>query len=415
MWPWGKMKMLEWTLPSVNSPAPQNRCVSVVAEPTLPLVVGVVTAPVFGHSPSLDPLLDSPGSQPSVIHPKMPCTVDELSPESDLSLVSPRSDVTFGPSVTSISPCSTKRTHLLVDRAFSSPRALPSVDSFESLVPQTSSVPPRKLSSSSVDSKPLSEVSCMCQAHLVKLHPVSVALSPSPCQGKRLRACKLVLCDLLFQNGQAVFPVQSSPVEAILCGKHRELYYARRDECKCYHQGRYGLGISISLKEGPIAECRDHLQARFLAPSPSPTDSLGQRSSSKVSDRSVDVRSGPPGAAPVSGPTSGSSAVEPIDSSSSSGLSIPELVDCIDDGNVPSEDSFTSAIPVFSQSFAQNVRAELESLSSKGAAADLSIWAKKANQAIAVKETGSSQTAPLQWYPRNGTCLRRCKVSKTPL
>ena len=88
----------------------------------------------------------------------------------------------------------------------------------------------------------------------------------------------------------------------------------------------------------------------------------------------------------MSGLSSGTLA-EPVDSSSSSGLSIPELVDCIVDGKVPSEDSPACAIPAISQSFAQSVRAELESLSSKGAAADLSTWAKQANQALAVKAT----------------------------
>ena len=187
---------------------------SVVAEPAPPVVVGVVNAPVSGHSPSFDSSLDSLGSQQSACYSKLTCSVDELSPVSDPSLVSPRSDVTFDPSVTSVSPCSTKRTFPLDAKKSASLAAFSNADSVDPLVPQSACVSHCEQSSSSVDAKLLSESSNACQAHLVTLHPLSVALSASPCRGKRLRACKLAMCGLLFQNGQVVSPVQSSPVEA---------------------------------------------------------------------------------------------------------------------------------------------------------------------------------------------------------
>ena len=69
------------------------------------------------------------------------------------------------------------------------------------------------------------------------------------------------------------------------------------------------------------------------------------------------------------------------DLSASSGLSIPEFVTSIEDGGVVPSDAMTfDTAPVVSLSSAQNVRAELESLEAKSASADLSQWARQANQ-----------------------------------
>ena len=72
------------------------------------------------------------------------------------------------------------------------------------------------------------------------------------------------------------------------------------------------------------------------------------------------------GETPVSLPDSASSLGGPIDSSSSSGLSIPDLIACAEDGSANAMGDASSAFfqPV-SQSFAHNVRADLESLSAK--------------------------------------------------
>ena len=375
---------MPWTVPCVDAIAPQNGFANVSGAPSVKSVEGVFISPVFWPSPLLIPSFDSPGLSPSVVTPQLPVSVDELSSRSDDSLLPPRSDVTFDPSVTSISPCSNQRIQPLVDLSSASALDVPAVSSSApaSIKGFPAPLPRSSVSSMPLDSKPSSDGGHVCQSHLAKLNPLSVSMSISPRHGKRVRACKLVLCDILFQHGQSVCPVQSAPVEAMLRGKRRELYYAHRDESKCRHQGCYGLGIPIVLQEGPIVECGDHSQARFLMRSVSPADSLSRRSSSKVSARSAGASSG---AIPVSHSVSVNSVADPIDFSSSSGLSIPELSDCIDDGNVPSGDSFSGSVSPISQTFAQNVRAELESLSAKGAAADLSLWAKQANQEIAAK------------------------------
>ena len=52
----------------------------------------------------------------------------------------------------------------------------------------------------------------------------------------------------------------------------------------------------------------------------------------------------------------------------------------------PSDDLSSVDVPSVSQSSAQNVRTELESLDDKGDAADLSQWAHRDNQALNTKE-----------------------------
>ena len=104
------------------------------------------------------------------------------------------------------------------------------------------------------------------------------------------------------------------------------------------------------------------------------SDCLSQGSSARMSDRSTcGERSLATPKEPASLPESVPAVIGSVDSSSSSWLSIPELITRTDDGeeNV-TDDGSSASSPLVSQSFAQNVRAELESLSNKGDAADLS-------------------------------------------
>ena len=158
-----------------------------------------------------------------------------------------------------------------------------------------------------------------------------------PRQGKRIELRQMLLRDTLFQIGVDVMPAQSAPVETCLRGKHRELYYAHRDALKCQSRDCFGMGIDLALKDGPVFQCRDHLQARLLSQSVAPSDSLSRRSSSRTSVRSM--CGGSSLNAPKTDayrPSSSHTAQEPIDSSSSSGLSIPELVARIEDGGLVS-------------------------------------------------------------------------------
>ena len=132
-----------------------------------------------------------------------------------------------------------------------------------------------------------------------------------------------------------VAPVQSVPVESCLFGKHRELYYAHKEALKLQSRDCLGLGIELALKVGHVAECRDRLQSRLLSESVSPSGSIRRRSSSRVSVRPTcgDSSLATPNASAIR-PHSAHSAIGPVDSSSSSGLSIPDLVTFAEDGGL---------------------------------------------------------------------------------
>ena len=192
--------------------------------------------------------------------------------------------------------------------------------------------------------------------------------------------------------------MHSVPEEALLCGNHRELYYAHRDATKCQHNGCYGLGIELTLKDWPVMECRDRLKSRVISQNVTPADSLSQGASSEMSARSTcGESSGPSVETPVSRPVPTAPSAGPIDSPSSSGLSIPDLIACAEDGSTNATDDASSAsVPPVAHSFAQNVRADLESLSSKGESADLPQRVRRANQEInadgEVVDSGKSAT-----------------------
>ena len=97
-----------------------------------------------------------------------------------------------------------------------------------------------------------------------EIAPHIAPLAGHPCAGKRIRVCKLSLCDSLFQNGQAVAPINSVPVKSWMRGKHRELYYAHRDSLKCQNDDCRGLGIKLIIKGGHVMEFREHLQAMLF-------------------------------------------------------------------------------------------------------------------------------------------------------
>ena len=374
-------------MPVLNVPMPgtaPTTAFGVLPNQSSPAQIGVVTSPVTGPSPTLAPIrtsIDSLDSDPGR------SSFSSAPSKVDPSVVTPWPDVTFDPSVSSISPRSLTRT---AKTAQHPPEIiLPSVCHSAKLPPDTC-VDSIIKSDSKVDA--VANVRAR-QAHLVKLYPHFAQLADHPFTGKRIKICKLLLCDSLFQNGQAASPINSAPVDSWICGKHRELYYAHRDALKCQDKERYGLGIKLVIKGGPVMECRAHLQARLFNLNTSPSDTLSQRSSSRTSNRSRVAD------APVTTTECGSmltpmNATETttVDSSSSSGLPIPELVAEVEDGGVTRSDSVGSfTAPVISQSFAQNVRGELDSLSTKSASADLPHWADHANKKIGRPRTRCSE------------------------
>ena len=132
------------------------------------------------------------------------------------SIATPRSGVTFGPSVTSASPCLAARkktgtTHNEKDRT-----PLPQADlakTHETVLPDAPSL--KSASAESPEARIyIADTRRTRQAHLVKLHPPNASLADQPCQGKRIKTCKLLLCDSLYQNGITMAPVRSSPAES---------------------------------------------------------------------------------------------------------------------------------------------------------------------------------------------------------
>ena len=192
------------------------------------------------------------------------------------------SDVTCDHSVTSVSPCSaaserkTRRPVFNIENTF--PNAVSSV---------SDPVAQAGLSIPNDTQLSVPEGDRACQAQLVRLHPLNASMCDHPCQGKRIKLCQMLFFDALLQNGVAALPVQSIPVETCRCGKHRELYYAHRDALEFQIRECFGMGIGLALKDGPVLQCRDDLQARLLPQSVANPESLGQRSSSMTSVRSM--------------------------------------------------------------------------------------------------------------------------------
>ena len=135
-------------------------------------------------------------------------------------------------------------------------------------------------------------------------------------------------------------------------------------------------------------ECREHLQARLMKPQETSSDSLSQRSSSRVSQRSKSgsiIANEEPPVQPYA--STDRQNLPPGEVSSSSGLSIPELSMEVEDGGIAHSDSVDSLpVPIVSQSFAQHVRAELDSLATKSASADLPQWVAQANKKACASE-----------------------------
>lgn len=148
---------------------------------------------------------------------------------------------------------------------------------------------------------------------------------------------------------------------ASLCGTHRENYMVRRDFHKCLRRECYDLGIELILDSVNIQERRDHLQKRMLAGSSSPIDPLNQLALSKTSVRDRPANTckemkTPERKLPDSQPSFGSAL-----SSSSSELTMPELIES--DGD-ETKSASSSVLPAArtngSTTLAQNVRSELD-------------------------------------------------------
>ena len=178
-------------------------------------------------------------------------------------------------------------------------------------------------------------------------------------------------------------PVNGIPAEASMCPKHREVYHVHRDALKRLTKSCFEIGIGPTLASGAIRECRHRLKIRLLAHRQPPSDSANSRDSEKLVLRSVGITK-PSSDRRIkvlehedSRPSFGS-----IASSPSSDLSTPGLVLGGGGESTSVTPLVTSAPHAVSESFAKQVRRELESLPLKSDAADAPQRAKEANKGL---------------------------------
>ena len=208
----------------------------------------------------------------------------------------------------------------------------------------------------SVDSQ--SGINKSCQAHLISSIESPDMLSSSPCHGERRKLSQLLLSDGTIKGGEAVTGGHDGM--ALLCGKHRAVYYAHRDAHKSQRQDFWETGIILKIESGSIQECRLHIQERLNGVEALPSTDARRASrsyrresiqseTSTVSDKTA---FGSP-----SGVGGGDQSHRNLDSSSSSGLDIPPLVYATADSV-----SDTSEVVPHTPRFAEAVRKELEEL-----------------------------------------------------
>ena len=137
-----------------------------------------------------------------------------------------------------------------------------------------------------IDSLPLNhsrpDASLVCQSHLVFLDRFDrIAVSPKPCQGKRVETQHLLNIDWFFQSGVRVV-AKDGPAAVQMCGKHREFYQGRSDGRKCQYSECFELGIPIEFRGRKISECPIHLQARL---GKSPAQVVGDLLSDRLTNK----------------------------------------------------------------------------------------------------------------------------------
>ena len=116
--------------------------------------------------------------------------------------------------------------------------------------------------------QPKADAPSVCHAHLVFLDRYGgVALSPNPCQGKRIKTGFRLNVDWFFQHGVRV-EAHDGPVAVQMCSKNRGYYDGRLAGRKCQHSDCREAGILMGFRGVEISERPVHLQTR-LAMSPS--------------------------------------------------------------------------------------------------------------------------------------------------
>ena len=137
----------------------------------------------------------------------------------------------------------------------------------------------------SVDSQ--SDSNSACQARLISSIESPDVLSSSPCHGKRIKLPQLLSDDGAIQGGKAANGGNGRM--ALLCGKHRGVFYSHRDAHKFQRQDCCETGIILKIESVGIQECRPHIQERLngVAALPSTDASRAPRSYRREREHSV--------------------------------------------------------------------------------------------------------------------------------